>query len=244
MMAREPDPRRHPVQRGLLSRTLGNLARAVSWLVAALLFSIALEWAGMTLWWQEEGSLHSRAMLEQEIAYLSEDFRRSIVSSNPARFARRFADTFYQYLFEWTRIVDFMRWLRQPPVPDEGRIRLALRAAYVKASDHVIAAMTVTQVFAVRLAVLTLATPVLALFGLVALVDGLIQRDVRRWCGGRESSFVYHHAKKAILPTLILAWIVYLGMPTSVHPNFLVLPFAGLCALAVAISASSFKKYL
>lgn len=243
-MARESDARRHPAQRGLLSRTLANVVRAVSWLLAALLFSILLEWAGMTLWWKEEGSLHSRAMLEQEIAYLHEDFRRSAVSADPARFARRFADAFYHYLFEWTHFVDFIRWLKQPLAPEEDHIGAALRAVYTKASDYVIAAMTVTQVFAVRLAVLTLATPVLAVFGLVALVDGLVQRDLRRWCGGRESSFVYHHAKKAILPTLILAWVIYLGMPTSVHPNYVVLPFTGLCALAVAISASSFKKYL
>ncbi len=243
-MARERDVRRHPAQRGLLSRILGNVARAVSWLVAALLFSILLEWAGMMLWWKEEGSLHSRAVLEQEIAYLNDDFRRSVVSSDPARFARRSADTFYRYLFEWTRLVDFMRWLKEPPAQDENRIRAGLRSAYAKVSDYVIAAMTVTQVFAVRLAVLTLATPVFALFGLVALVDGLVQRDLRRWCGGRESSFVYHHARKAIVPALILAWVVYLGMPTSIHPNHVILPFAGLFTLAVAVSASSFKKYL
>lgn len=243
-MAREVDARRHPAQRGLLSRLLGGLARALGWLTAALLLSIMLEWAGMLLWWKDGGSLHSRAMLEQEIAHLNEDFRQSIVTSNPARFARRFADGFYHYLFEWTHFVDFIQWLKRPPAPDEGRIRAIFRGAYAEAADYVIAAMTVTQVFAVRLAVLTLATPVFALFGLVALVDGLVQRDLRRWCGGRESSFVYHHAKKAILPALILAWIVYLGMPTSVHPNYVILPFAALFAIAMAIAAGSFKKYL
>ena len=53
-------------------------------------------------------------------------------------------------------------------------------------------AMQVTQLFSVRLAILTLAMPVFLLFSLVALVDGLVQRDLRRWGGGRESSFVYH----------------------------------------------------
>ena len=140
--------------------------------------------------------------------------------------------------------MDFIQWLKQPPAPEEGRLRAVLRSTYAKAADYVIAAMTVTQVFAVRLAVLTLATPVFALLGLVALVDGLVQRDLRRWCGGRESSFVYHHAKKAILSALILAWIVYLGMPTSVHPNYVILPFAVMFAAAMAVTAGSFKKYL
>ena len=41
-------------------------------------------------------------------------------------------------------------------------------------------------------------TPVFVLFTLVALVDGLVRRDLRRWGGGRESSFVYHYAKQSV----------------------------------------------
>jgi len=69
------------------------------------------------------------------------------------------------------------------------------------------------------------AMPIFLLFSLVALVDGLVQRDLRRWGGGRESSFVYHYAKKAALPLVVL-------------------PFATLFALTVAVTASTFKKYL
>ncbi|MDZ7840860.1 MAG: TIGR03747 family integrating conjugative element membrane protein [Gammaproteobacteria bacterium] len=243
-MAQERQAKRHPAERGLLSRILGGVARALAWLVAALFLSILLEWAGMLFWWPEQGSLHSRNMLEREISYLNSDFRRSLVTSSPARFARGFADTFYYYLFEWTRVVNFIEWLRQPAPADEGRIQTILRGAYAQVADYVIAAMTITQVFAVRLAVLTLAIPVFILFGIVALVDGLVQRDLRRWCGGRESSFVYHHAKTAIFPALILAWVIYLGMPTSMHPNFVILPFSVLFATAIAIAARSFKKYL
>lgn len=235
---------RHPAQRGLLSRALGNVVRAAAWLAAALLFSIVVEWAGMLLWWRDDGAVHSRAMLQQELNYLNEDFRRSVVTSDPTRYARRFADTSYRYLFEWTRIVDFIRWLKQPPRQDDGRLLALLRRAYDNVHEYILAAITITQLFAVRLAVLTLATPVFALFGVVALVDGLVQRDVRRWCGGRESSFVYHHAKKLIFPALILPWILYLGMPTPVHPNSVVLPFAALFALAIAVTARSFKKYI
>ena len=243
-MAQEIDIQRHPIQRGLLTQTLGGIARVVSWLMAALLFAIVIEWAGMLLWWKEQGPRHSRAMLQQELSYLNEDFRRSAVSSDPARFARRCADGFYHYLFEWTHFVDFVRWLKQPPRPGESRLLAVLRSVYARLGDYVVAAMTITQVFAVRLAVLALAAPVFVLFGLVALVDGLVERDLRRWSGGRESSFIYHHAKKVIFPAVILAWVVYLGMPTSVHPNYVILPFAALFTLATAITAGSFKKYL
>jgi len=77
-------------------------------------------------------------------------------------------------------------------------------------------------------------------FSLVALVDGLVQRDLRRWGGGRESSFVYHYAKKEALPLVVLTWVTYLALPLT----FVILPFASLFALTVAVTASTFKKYL
>lgn len=100
------------------------------------------------------------------------------------------------------------------------------------------------QLFAVRLAVLALAVPAFVLFGVVGLIDGLVQRDLRRRGAGRESSFVYHHARAAILPLLLAPFIAYLALPVSLHPGWIVLPAAMLAALAVALAARSFKKYL
>jgi len=210
----------------------------------SLLFSIIVEWAGMVLWWPDEGIDHSRTMLATEISYLDNDFRRSVVTSDPARFAKRFADNTYHYLFEVTRLVDFIRWVSPPPLKHELGVRPTLHRIYQPIAEYVIAMMQVTQVFSVRLAILTLAMPIFLLFSLVALVDGLVQRDLRRWGGGRESSFVYHYAKKAALPLVILTWVTYLALPFSLHPTFVIVPFATLFALTVAVTASTFKKYL
>ncbi|VAX07797.1 putative membrane protein [hydrothermal vent metagenome] len=144
----------------------------------------------------------------------------------------------------WTRFVDFMAWLQAPSRTDDSRIRINLRKIYIPVSEYLLAAMTVTQVFAVRMAVLTLAMPVFLLFGLVGITDGLVQRDLRRWGGGRESSFVYHHAKHFIMPAVLGTWFVYLSLPVSVHPNYVILPFTALFAIAVAITSGTFKKYL
>ena len=62
--------------------------------------------------------------------------------------------------------------------------------------------------------------------------------------GGRESSFIYHWSKRSALPLLVTAWVVYLALPFSLHPSWVILPFATLFALCIAITASSFKKYL
>jgi integrating conjugative element membrane protein (TIGR03747 family) len=238
------DPRRRVVQEGLIAKSLTAVAKVIQWILLSLLFSIIVEWTGMVLWWPDEGIEHSRTMLATEISYLESDFRRSVVTSDPAQFAKRFADNTYHYLFEVTRFVDFIRWVSPPPVSNEQGLRTTLHKIYQPTAEFVIAMMQVTQLFSVRLAILTLAMPVFLLFSLVALVDGLVQRDLRRWGGGRESSFVYHYAKKAALPLVVITWVVYLALPFSAHPSFIVLPFAALFALSVAVTASTFKKYL
>ena len=81
------DPRRRVVQEGLISKSLTAIAKIIQWLLLSLLFSIIVEWVGMVLWWPEQGLDHSRTMLSNEISYLDTDFRRSVLTSDPARFA-------------------------------------------------------------------------------------------------------------------------------------------------------------
>ena len=239
-----PALRRPDVRQGLVSQGLTTAAQALKWLALSLLFSILVEWAGMVFWWPEQGLDHSRSMLVREIRYLDTDFRRSLLTPDPARFARNVADRTYHCLFEVTGLTAFIRWVSPLPGAQETGLRPALHRTFRPAAKFAMAAMQVIQVFSVRLAVLSLATPVFVLFGLVALVDGLVRRDLRRWGGGRESSFVYHYARRAVLPLVGVAWVAYLALPFSLHPAFIVLPFAALVAFAITVTASTFKKYL
>lgn len=233
-------------EQGILARLVTQLLQALIFLIMTLGFSIATEWIGMaTGFWEEAGTQHSQTMLEQELSVLNTDFRRSVIVEQPAQFARRFADNFYDLIFRKTGIESLIIALAKPtPGVNDGSFRQRLRHYYQLAEDYILAAMLITQVFAVRLAVLILALPAFVLLGLMGLTDGLVQRDIRRWSGGRESSFVYHWAKKLLYPALILPWILYLAIPSSIHPNLIVLPFAILFAVSVRVMASTFKKYL
>ena len=61
--------------------------------------------------------------------------------------------------------------------------------------------------------------PVFLLFSLVALVDGLVQRDLRRW-GGDGRVRLFTTMQKAALPLVVITWVVYLALPFSLHPSF------------------------
>jgi len=244
-MARERAPQpSHPAEPGLLARTFGRLLTGLFWLWMALVLSVLLEWTGMILWWPEAGLDHSRVLLEAEIGYLNEDFKESLLVSSPARMARALAADFHRVFFEWTGLADFLQRLAGPAASGEGRITTGMRALYARVADFLLAAMTITEVFAVRLAVLVLAMPVFVLFALVGLADGLMRRDLRRWGGGREHGFLYHHAKRPVVPSVVAAWVVYLGLPVSLHPTTVVVPFAALFGGLLALTSATFKKYL
>lgn len=245
-MARQvhaPAPQ-HTAEPGVIAGIFLGIVKVVGWLVLGLVFSILVEWLGMTFWWPEEGTRHSRGMLEAELDYLTVSASQSLVSSDPAGFARRLADAFYHYGFEVTGLARGMTWLTTPASPQDARLLTLSRAIYAPVTAYLLAAITITEVYAVRLAVLLLATPVFLLTGIVGLTDGLIERDRRRFGGARETGFIYHHAKRLIAPSVAVAWVLYLAMPVSIHPNSLILPAAGLFGLSLAVSAATFKKHL
>ncbi len=236
-----------PVGRTAAERTPGFFGRTfdlVKWLLLSLLFSVLLEWGGMTWVWPEQGSNHSRTMLETELGFLASDLRESLLVRDTATYARRFADLSYEGLIRATGIERLLVWLGETPPTDASKVRHGAHALFAGSAEYALAAVTITQLFAVRVAILTLALPVFILAAVLGLADGLVQRDVRRWSGGRESSFVYHHARRLIGPLFLGVWVLYLALPVSLHPGFVVLPFAVSLGLTVAVTAASFKKYL
>ena len=98
--------------------------------------------------------------------------------------------------------------------------------------SYLIAAAYTTLVFLVRLLVLCLTLPLFLMAAFVGLVDGLVRRDVRRFGAGRESGFIYHRAKAALMPLAVLPWVTYLALPVSVNPLLILLPSAALLGVA------------
>ncbi len=243
-MARPADPRRAAVRRSTLSRILTGLAQGLKWLLVSLFISILIEWVGMVFWWEDQGSAHSQQMLANELQYLGADSYYSGWAAHRVQAARDFPDRVYDLVFERIGIMELVHWITPVPSPHESGIRPVLHRLHGSVSEYVVAAMQMVRVFVVRLTILVLSLPVFALFAWVALADGLVLRDLRRWGGGRESSFVYHYARKATLPLFLSAWVLYLVSPVSVHPFWILLPFALVFALAVRITAGTFKKYL
>lgn len=220
-----------------------GFSRVLAWLALSLVLSIMLEWLGMVYWWEQQGLAHSANMLEFEIALVESEFTHSLLIDEPVDFVLGARDR-VRALLELTGVAGLVHWAASRSSGASRGWAAHLHRIAHPVSDFGLAALQVLQLFAVRLAVLALAVPAFVLFGVVGLVDGLVQRDLRRRGAGRESSFIYHHARASIPPLLLAPFITYLALPVSLHPGWIMLPAALLTGLAVALTARSFKKYL
>jgi integrating conjugative element membrane protein (TIGR03747 family) len=216
-------------------------------LCGALLVSILIECIGVHFIWPDQGWHHAERMLEYELTQLSDDFRRSILLSDPIDTALRWETRLHRVIFDRTGLTDWSHRRSEstgsPPTGLNG-IRTLVRRSADRLQVYALAAGYSVLTVLVRLLVLALTLPLFALGLFVALLDGIVQRDIRRFGAGRESGFVYHRARALILPAALLPWGIYLSFPVSIHPLWILLPSAILLALAVRTTAATFKKYL
>ncbi|SMF66210.1 MULTISPECIES: TIGR03747 family integrating conjugative element membrane protein [unclassified Pseudomonas] len=232
-----------PIQRpGLIISAISLVLRIIGFLIASLLFSILIEFAGLLLFWGDQGWRHSQAMLNSELGWLSEHFKASLILQQPGRTVGQWLDFLNQWLLVKTGFADFARQTRLSGQGDG--FRSWINQLYVSIEDFILAAVYVSFTFMVRLTILVLAMPLFLLATLTGFIDGLMRRDLRKFGAGRESSFVYHRAKRAVLPLLIVPWIIYLSLPFSLNPMAVFLPCSVLLGVTMAITAATFKKYL
>jgi len=227
----------------LTLRILSGFFDLLGFLLLAWLIAVAIEWGGMMVIWPEEGSTHSERMLKQELGYLNDDFATSITGSSPALAAFDAAIIVKFFVFEWTNLIHFYDWLKNAPV-DASSIRLSIARVAWTVSDYFQALMNTTLIFAVRVTVATLSMPAFLLIGTAALIDGLVQRELRIYGGGIERAMVYHHVKPWIKPAIMSTWFFYLGIPFSIHPNLIFVPAMIVFGMAIFLTSALFKKHL
>jgi len=245
-MAQNPSastaPREAQKPQGFIGKLLTLPFRLLWLLLASLLLSLLFEYIGIAFFWPDEGYQHSQRMFTAELGWLNEHFRRSLMLSHPGQTIGALMHGAYDILFVKS---GFLAFSQQAPINAQGKSLIAVASRLYLAIEHyALASLYVVMTFLVRLAILLLSVPLFVLSVLYGLSHGLMRRDLRRFGAGRESSFIYHRAKKLIMPLLVLPWIVYLSAPVTVYPHVVLLPCAFLLGLAVTITAATFKKYL
>ncbi|MDC2825702.1 TIGR03747 family integrating conjugative element membrane protein [Rodentibacter pneumotropicus] len=213
-----------------------TLSALLAALFISLLLSILFEWLGIAFFWSEQGHLHSQEMMIQELGWISESATRSLFGYAPGELANAVTLTVHDWLFVKT---GFQHWLKSPTHQSSWeQIIYHYGRAYLESIIYV------SITFVIRLIVIILTSPLFLLAAFAGFTEGLMRRDLRKFGSGRESSFLYHHARRYIKPVMIGSWILYLSIPFSVYPNLILLPAAFLFGLSICVTTASFKKYL
>ncbi|EDC6298774.1 TIGR03747 family integrating conjugative element membrane protein [Salmonella enterica subsp. enterica serovar Infantis] len=234
-----------PKKPGLLWLLLWRLPWHIAGILLASLFlSLMVEYAGLIFWWPEQGAQHARVMMETELRFLSSDFTRSLVMSRPSMTVISWVRDGYRWFTENAGLSDTMS-------AGNGHSNLFTRTVATSGAWLAVqfrlfleATLYLTVVFVVRVSILFLSVPLFVMAAAVAMVEGLSLRDLRRYGAGYESSFLYHHARGLIKPSLVCPVMAYLSWPVAAYPNAFLLPSALVFGVVLTVQASTFKKYL
>lgn len=218
---------------------------------------LVIEVGGSFTIWKQQGPVeHSRRLVDQDLGYIAAAPRSLLIDDTEA-FARRIIG-WVAWPYERFGVVRFYERMHQAdaaPAAAEakpaGKRRLnqglgnVTRSVMTVASRWAVVSMHVAQDVVLRLSVALFALPAFALACIVGTVDGLVRRDLRRWRGGRESSFVYHHAKRYTGWALTGGFGLYLTWPFGgFNPAYMVLVFTVLVAATLSTTVAAFKKYV
>lgn len=214
---------------GIIFRRVFN---TLGFLLLALVLAVVVEWIGMTFFWEDEGVDHSRHMVVSELEALDLAVSPEAVASLwVAGLARSFVAGGYELIARKTGIetaaVSLSQWTQS-----EGIM------AYAES------ALNSIQAFLLRLVVVVLAMPAFIIVAIMCSVEGLSRRALRRYGGGHETAYVFHHAKRVLAPSIFLPVVIYLSWPAPLSPLVVFAPALIIFGIAVTVTVSKFKKFL
>lgn len=239
--------RQQAQQQGLIAQILTLPFRFLGVLIGSLFLAVLIEWVGMLILWPDQGWHHAQAMLHHETNQLAADFFDNLLVHEPAHTAQVWLDAAYRLVFVKTGL---LTWIRDADAQTNANslrgtdLRHYTVLAAVHLEDYLLAALYTGLTFLVRLLVLIMVLPLFIIAAFTGFVDGLVRRDIRRFGAGRESGFLHHRAKATVMPMTVLPWIIYLSLPFSTNPLFVLLPCSVLLGLSIDVTAGTFKKYL
>jgi integrating conjugative element membrane protein (TIGR03747 family) len=165
-----------------------------------------------------------------------------LTKAQDVEFVQAMALNAYWVAFEATAA---QRTLTAKPNDSQSVGATTRRMVWAALHNDVRVAAYATVLFGVRIAITVLALPLFIALQVAAAVDGLAQRQIRKDCGGNESSALYHRAKLygvGYLPPF--AATIFLASPIAFDPALVLLPAAIGSAIALKIQAKYYKKYL
>ena len=215
-------------------RRLTGLLWLAKWFLLFSLFVLIVDLFCVFVLWSPNGTGQLRSVLHQEVKLLG-------LPQSDINFLVGITHTFHDAVFVSTGIDGLMRHAASLPATDESQPTAVDFAETIR--PVIETAMVGLQLFALRIGVLILTLPFLALVTVAAIADGFVGWFLRRTGGERESGFIYHRAKRSLAWSFLLLWAIYLIPPVPMHPIYIIPLFLLAAGTATRLHVAFFKKY-
>lgn len=227
---------RPPQRESLVFSPVTGLIRLVfscfGWFLFSVMAGAFVDWLGMLAgWW---GRDHATAVLTQDILWLGENFTSSLFGVPPAELALGLSKTVHHYLsFGEIRLY----------ANDTAFLRI-VKSAALSVQPYWEAVILSAMSTVVRVFILCLSAVFYLIVFVVTMIDGLVERELRKEGGGIEHAAVFHHARIWVSRPLAYAPIVYLACPVSINPSWVVMPSALMLGMATYFTFFTFRKHV
>ena len=203
----------------------------IMWFFLLTLFVLIVDIFCVFVLWSPNGAQHLEFVFQQEVAFLE-------LQPAQVAFLVDVSQVFYDSMFVSTGIDSMLRQSANTKTPETAHDFANVLWPVMET------AMIGLKLFALRMGILMLSAPFLAIVTAVAMADGFAGWYLRRTGGERESGFIYHRAKRGLAWSFLLLWIVYLIPPVPLDPTYLIPPFLLASGVATRLHVAFFKKYL
>lgn len=201
------------------------LGSSIFMLFKMTLISLA-SWFVLTLWFTGQCFFKGTdfALAQADGIVIS---NTSVLENSQSELAKILAAWFYCCHEKLSHLLDQYNFLRNTAIQTASNLLL-----------------TATEIDLSRLLVFLLALPLLILIGFVFMTDGLVSRDIRKFQGVRESTFLFHRAKHLLNFCFFILFFIYLSIPFALSPILFLTLQGVLLGLLIRFSAAHFKKYV
>lgn len=208
--------------------------------LVATIISIIIEIIGLTFFWPDDMN-HAQKMFFTEYEYIKSNHMGSLGKWQPITFMEKYMAIVYNILFESSFSKSLASWWNQPPASTFGGL---VKGIFPHMAKYAEAVVYIILTIAMRVSIFVLSFGWFILCGVLGLVYGLVQREIRKEEGGLEHSYVFHMAKSNLSIPLQFGWVIYLSSPFAIYPSIVIIPAGIAFGYLIALTASTFKKYL
>lgn len=100
------------------------------------------------------------------------------------------------------------------------------------------------EIITTRFVVFVMYLPLVVMILIIFIIDGLVQRDIRKFKVERESALFFHRLKPLSGMMVYLLYFIYLASPWNLALATLLVPMILISGIFAMLSIKHFKKYL